>query len=212
MNNRTRNWTFILYPESCGELSSFLPKLSHLKVPCLLSPLHSPDDEMKKPHYHVGLFFSSVKSYNQVLSLIQSEFGQLVFGCDTKQVVSTVFPIIDKTQFIRYLIHYGFTEKEQFTDLLPLEYIEKINYPYDIGHYFNDLNDVDCTLFSIISYIRTSCIFSYADLCNSYLDSNDYVSFNCCKKNRSFLIDYMRSIEYKNLNFEKRLNYVKNKD
>lgn len=198
MNNRTRNWTFVIYPESAGDFLSIQRHLSNLTIPCLCSPLHSADSEMTKPHYHVGLFFSSVKSYSQVLSLVQREFGQIVRGCDSFNVVSTVFPILDKSSFVRYLIHYGFPEKEQFTELLPLEYITKVNYDFDLSHYFTDNLEVDSNLYLIIMNIRKNLIFSFADLCNIYLDSNDYVSFNCCKKNRSFLIDYMRSLEYKN--------------
>ena len=82
-DNRKRNWTFLIYPESAPE--NWEDVLKGLKIPCLVSPLHdkdvfTKDDEMKdpshkagtlkKPHYHVMLLYQGKKSYEQVKEAI----------------------------------------------------------------------------------------------------------------------------------------------
>lgn len=67
-DERTRNWTFIVYPESAPE--NWRALIDELHVPWVESPLHdkdvNPDGELKKPHWHVMIMFSSNKSYDQI--------------------------------------------------------------------------------------------------------------------------------------------------
>src|SRR5699024_11179639 len=54
-DERTRNWTFVVYPESAPE--DWREIIDDLHVPWIESPLHdkdvNPDGEIKKPHWHV---------------------------------------------------------------------------------------------------------------------------------------------------------------
>ena len=67
-DERTRNWTFVLYPESATK--GWRNILDELHVPWVESPLHdkdtNPDGEIKKPHWHIAMFFNSKKSYQQM--------------------------------------------------------------------------------------------------------------------------------------------------
>lgn len=67
-DERTRNWTFVVYPESAPE--NWREIIDDLHVPWVESPLHdrdvNPDGELKKPHWHVMIMFSSNKSYSQI--------------------------------------------------------------------------------------------------------------------------------------------------
>lgn len=67
-DERTRNWTFVVYPESAPE--NWREIIDELHVPWVESPLHdkdvNPDGELKKPHWHVMIMFSSNKSYSQI--------------------------------------------------------------------------------------------------------------------------------------------------
>lgn len=67
-DERTRNWTFVVYPESAPE--NWRDIIDELHVPWVESPLHdkdvNPDGEIKKPHWHVMIMFSSNKSYEQI--------------------------------------------------------------------------------------------------------------------------------------------------
>ena len=73
-DQRNRNFTFIVYPESAPK--NWKQILEDLAVPCFISPLHDKDiipetGEPKKPHYHVLLMFGGKKSLDQVLEMLQ---------------------------------------------------------------------------------------------------------------------------------------------
>lgn len=103
-NQRTRNWTMVVYPESV--VPDWKERLQKLYVPLLISPLHdkdkNPDDTPKKPHYHVLLMFEGVKSYNQILEI-------------TKDIKATVPQICHSAKGLaRYMAHMDNPNKAQY--------------------------------------------------------------------------------------------------
>lgn len=101
---RTRNWWFVLYPESAPE--DWRNVLDELHIQYAISPLHdkdkNPDGELKKPHWHIILMFEGVKSYQQIKEITDSlnaPIPQAVNG-----LVGTV----------RYLIHKDNPDKFQY--------------------------------------------------------------------------------------------------
>lgn len=103
--NRARAWSLILYPDSLPK--DFEQVIRSWLVPALMSPLHDPKlnedlkDNEQKRHYHLGLFFDSPKSYDQVLDLATQ--------LNTK-VVSRINVI---RSYCRYLIHLDDKDKQQ---------------------------------------------------------------------------------------------------
>lgn len=73
-SERYRNWWFILYPESAPK--DWRDTLEQLCIPIAISPLHDRDIDKsgnyKKPHYHIIVKYSGVKSFNQVSRLTRS--------------------------------------------------------------------------------------------------------------------------------------------
>lgn len=73
-NQRTRNWTFVLYPESAPE--DWIEQLDDLHIEWVESPLHefdtNPGGELKKAHKHIMLLFGGMKSYEQVAEITAS--------------------------------------------------------------------------------------------------------------------------------------------
>lgn len=67
-SDRTRNWTFVLYPESAPK--NWIDILDEFHVEWVESPLHDSDlnatGEPKKAHKHILLLFGGVKAYEQV--------------------------------------------------------------------------------------------------------------------------------------------------
>jgi len=67
-DDRTRNWTIVVYPESAPE--NWIEILQSEQVPFAVSPLHDKDvnvdGEIKKPHWHVMLMYSGKKSFTQI--------------------------------------------------------------------------------------------------------------------------------------------------
>jgi hypothetical protein len=101
---RTRNFATVLYPDSAP--IDWLDKLTELKVPAFISPLHdkdvNPDGEAKKAHWHVMFVFESVKTDEQVQRLID-EIG----GVGLERVNSM-------RGYARYLCHLDNPEKHQY--------------------------------------------------------------------------------------------------
>ena len=101
---RTRNYAFIVYPDSAP--ADWRERLSDEHVECLISPLHdkdvNPDGTPKKPHYHVLVLYSSVKTEEQA-----NELRDKVGGVGRENVASA-------RGYARYLCHLDNPEKAQY--------------------------------------------------------------------------------------------------
>lgn len=102
---RSLYWATLIYPES-GSTENIKEYLSNRGVCFFLSPLHNKDvnddGTPKKPHYHLLLKFASLKSSNQIQSLLVD--------------FTMVLPIVvsNLKQYARYLIHADNEEKFQY--------------------------------------------------------------------------------------------------
>lgn len=104
-DERTRNWTFIVYPESAPE--NWREIINDLHTPWIESPLHdkdvNPDGEIKKPHWHVMMMFSNKKSYEQVRGI-------------TFQLRSpNPQKVANPKGMVRYFLHLDNPEKIQYS-------------------------------------------------------------------------------------------------
>ena len=103
-SGRTRNWTWIVYPESAPE--NWRDLIDETHTPYLVSPLHDRDinatGEPKKPHWHVFAAFEGVKSYEQVIQI-----AELCKGSIPQRVESA-------RGMARYLAHLDNPEKAQY--------------------------------------------------------------------------------------------------
>lgn len=101
---RNSRWTTIVYPESAS--SNFLDVLKDFHVPFLLSPLHDKDVDgdgvIKKAHYHLVLYFDSLKSAAQAQVIFDAIGG---VGCQSVQ---------SPVSYARYLIHADDPDKYQY--------------------------------------------------------------------------------------------------
>lgn len=176
---RTRNWTFLIYPDSAP--SNFLDLLSDLHLPLALSPLHSldlADDGLtyKKPHYHVLINFRSVQSYESVMQ-ISKQFS----GVKAE-------PARDNRACFRYLIHADNPEKYQYA-LSDIKLYGGFSPP--LATRADDL----ATLKEITNFIIDNNIQEVSDLCkvaiqlnNGWLDAllthNNYFILKLIDSNR----------------------------
>lgn len=103
--SRNSRWTTIVYPESAS--SNFLDVLKDFHVPFLLSPLHDKDVDgdgvIKKAHYHLVLYFDSLKSSSQAQVIFDAIGG---VGCQSVQ---------SPVSYARYLIHADDPDKYQYS-------------------------------------------------------------------------------------------------
>lgn len=102
---RTRNWIFILYPESAPR--NWKDIISDLHIQYVISPLHdkdkNPDGEIKKAHHHILLIFDSVKSYNQILEITE------LLNAPAPQICNS------PKGTVRYMLHIDNPEKYQYS-------------------------------------------------------------------------------------------------
>lgn len=104
-DGRSRNWNFILYPESAPE--NWRELIDEMHIEWVESPLHdkdtNPDGTEKKPHHHISLLYPSDKAYEQVKEITVNQLLQ---------------PIPIKCQSvkgsIRYMVHKDNPEKYQY--------------------------------------------------------------------------------------------------
>lgn len=101
---RFRNFASIVYPDSAPE--DFIEYLSGLHIPIFVSPLHdldiNPNNEPKKPHYHILLMFEGKKSTKQIMDLLKP------INCVGLEVVCSI------RSYARYLIHADDPNKAQY--------------------------------------------------------------------------------------------------
>ena len=103
---RTRNFATVVYPESAAD--DWLSILDSERIPALISPIHdrdvnqTADKTPKKPHYHVIVMFSSVKTKTQAKAVFDKIGG---VGCEAVQSIRG---------YARYLCHLDNPEKAQY--------------------------------------------------------------------------------------------------
>lgn len=104
-NGRTRNWTFILYPESAPE--NWRDIIDDIHIEWVESPLHDKDlnatGEPKKPHWHILLLYESVKTYEQVKELTDKLNATIPQKCAGAKAL------------VRYMAHLDNPDKAQYS-------------------------------------------------------------------------------------------------
>lgn len=158
-DERVRNWTFLVYPESAIE--GWRDVLDDLHIQWVESPLHefdvNPTGEVKKPHYHILLMFEGKKSYSQVTEIAHSVNGTYPKVCQSAKGL------------VRYMAHLDNPEKAQYSpdDIIPHGGV-------DIQDLLKPTASSRYALISeMLEYIRTNGITEYFQLLD-YASKNRY--------------------------------------
>lgn len=103
-DERTRNWTFVAYPESAPE--NWREIIDNEHIQWIESPLHdrdvNADGELKKTHWHILLLFEGNKSFEQVKELTDK------LNATVPQKTASVKGLV------RYMAHIDNPEKVQY--------------------------------------------------------------------------------------------------
>lgn len=179
-DQRTRNWTFVLYEDSAPE--NWRDILDEEHIEWIESPWHdkdvNADGEPKKKHKHILLMFGGVKSYEQVKE-ITDKLGQ---------------PIPQRTHnakaMVRYMAHMDNPEKAQY------------NQADIIAHGGVDLAELlrpSCSeryslIREMIDYVRSSGITEFQDLVD-YASSERFDDWFplLCDSSSYFIGQYIKS-------------------
>lgn len=111
-NDVGRNWTFVIYPDSC--VANYREILDNLHCAWCESPVHDKDyDEgkLKKPHIHILLTFEGNKTYNQIMDIAKSVNGVIAPLKGKNGESCKVSSIRGMT---RYFVHVDNPEKAQY--------------------------------------------------------------------------------------------------
>lgn len=178
--SRTRNWTFVVYPESAPE--NWRNILDDLHIEWVESPLHDKDlngdGQPKKPHIHVGVFFAGNKTYEQVKEITDSLNCPIPQRCHSARAL------------VRYMAHLDNPEKAQYS-------------PSDIkGHGGVDVADMlrpasseRYTLISeMIAYVKNNNVVEFQDLVDYAREHESDTWFPLLCDNSSFIVcQYIKS-------------------
>jgi len=101
---RTRNWSFIIYPESAP--ANWREMLDDLHVEWVESPMHDSDTnatgEPKKSHFHILILFGGVKTFEQVCEFLKDFNSPIPQQCHNAKAL------------VRYMAHLDNPEKYQY--------------------------------------------------------------------------------------------------
>ena len=180
---RYRNFGAVLYPESAP--ANWREIVADWKFPVFVSPLHDrdvdPQQQPKKPHYHIVLAYDGPKSPDQARERFD-EIGAV--GCETVQSIRG---------YCRYLCHLDNPEKAQYDPEQVLtfggsDYADVIGLPTDKYKAIDDM----------IEYCEQNSIVSYRTLIN-YARSPRRDWFRVLCDNGTYVVkEYLKSRTWEN--------------
>lgn len=154
-----RYFDFIVYEESAGE--GWVETLRGTHLAFAISPLHEPDGEHDKPHWHVMLKAPNPCTLAYAKTLVPA--GVAANGY--------IEPTRAPRNYQRYLIHLDDPEKQQFDD--GANAITAINgFPLDLSR---DYSKAELAAFRdrIFETIRKFELVEYADLLDMLFDTGE---------------------------------------
>lgn len=184
---RARVWASVVYPESAPE--NWKELLRDAKVPAFVSPLHDKDKEnniLKKPHHHIMILNTSVKTREQM-----KEFFSKISGVGAEEVMST-------RSYARYLVHIDNPEKAQYR----IEDVEEYG-GADYASTISMTSDRYTAISEMITYCNEQGIISYADLL-MYAKDNREDWFRCLVDNSVAMVNFLKSKHWRDTNGYKR--------
>ena len=188
---RSNRWAFVVYPDDGrldglldGGVSGLVDFLESLHVAAAVSPLHDRDRQddgtAKKPHYHVILEFSSLKSYEQVIGLLEPLH------------VNYVEAVNNRASYTRYLAHMDSPKKAQYE---PDGIVSVLGYNLDCLESLNTLGEERRVRREVVDFIRANAVTSLSELYNALEDegaSDDMLDY--VVKRSYFFNNYLKSV------------------
>ena len=173
---RTRNWVFILYPESAPE--NWREVMDEDRVPWIESPLHdkdkNPDDTDKKTHFHIMKCYPAVKTFEQVKELTDS------LNATIPQAVKSV------VGQVRYYAHLDNPEKHQYNRS------EVVGHGIDAQGIIDTGADKMQVLMEILAFVRENNIYRFNTLVDYALRNNQTWFRLLANGYTRFISEYLR--------------------
>lgn len=157
---KTRAWTFELYNDSCMENWENILIESHIQFAYAYHDKdENPDGSIKKPHYHVMIYFEGPTTYDNALDLANR------VGCAN----GVIQPVSSVRGMIRYFTHKDNADKYQYNDN-----IVQVRNGFDIDAFIELTATQKKEYKKVIQHIiKEKEILEYADLMDYLLFEED---------------------------------------
>ena len=191
---KKRYWTFVLYPESAPEDWKDILQRTGLEI--AISPLHDkdkdPNNESKKPHYHVILCYEGPTTGGAVKKLTDS----------LEQPIP--LPIDSVRGLYRYFTHKDNPDKFQYNE----QDIVVLN-GFNILDYAN-LSSSDKTRIKLelTRFIKENGLSEYSDFMDEVIGLNKPDYFFIASTNTVYFNAYLTSVRYKAGNGADNCRYI----
>lgn len=179
--SKTRNWTTVLYPESCAP--DWPSYLEHWKIRAIASPVHdrdkNKDGSLKKPHIHLMLLYPGSKTAASVKRMIEP---LKAVGLE---------PIHNVQRLARYLCHMDDPDKARYN---PKEVKTFGGVDYATMIQDDGKEDVIAVMCDIMDYCDANLCFSFATLMRYARKEGkrDWLKVLCSSKH-AVIYSYLRS-------------------
>lgn len=184
-DERTRNWTIIVYEDSAPKNWRQIVQAQHCKA--WISPYHKDDVRAdgtpKKPHWHVVLAFAGKKS----LAQIQAISDQL----SKTRVLWDECAVGDLRGMVRYLVHFDDADKAQY-DIGEIQCFGGA----DAIEFFQGTGEVDECVGQMMDWLDDQGITSFAAL-SRYARQKRADWFRVLTGKRTvFMAQYCKSLQW----------------
>ena len=189
-DNRTRNWTFVLYEDSAPD--TWRQVLDDMHIEWVESPWHdkdiNADGQTKKKHKHILLLFSGKKSYEQIKDITDALNSPIPQRCHNAKAM------------VRYMAHLDNPEKAQYdpSDIIPHGGV-------DLAELLRPSCSERYTLIrEMIDYIRSAGVTEFQDLVD-YASSERFDDWFplLCDNSSYFIGQYIKSQRHRSISIQR---------
>lgn len=155
--SKFRFWAFVFYPDFYS-VDSLIKELKKLHIDFVCSPCHTPDEEIKKSHYHIVICWSGPTTSNHINENVLGSIDPEIFKNCT-----LAFPLYQVNGYLRYLTHLDDPGKQQFDGVKPFIYGSTASNQYEEAVAVGDYDRVLITK-EICDFVNDNCISEFPDL------------------------------------------------
>lgn len=178
---KTRTYTGVFYPgEEPDPLNILVSHLKSVRIPAMVSPLHSADGQEAKPHVHFMMDYPSPV----ILETARADYGEVSAN-------GYLEPVRSRKAMMRYFLHLDDEEKEQ--GLSADDVIVVCGAIFDPTPELS-ADDVVRILIELQDYCDDHRIVEYSDLCRITRTLEKYDWFRVATSHTIHFSAYFRSL------------------
>lgn len=195
MEELARNWTTIVYFEELGGYKVICDALKRLHYSMLISPIHNPDEESKKKHFHL-LMKGEKKSKKQILNILCEVAPVDSVEKGTLKGIAQPQKVHNLRSMVRYFLHLDDLDKEQFEDK------KMVSFDFEYEKYLTDTTSKN-EIKDIIKLIKDNQVSSLIDLLELFIAFE--IDYSYIEKHTYLVNTLIKDFNYNNSNVVKKI-------